>query len=191
MDKDPNNHFLTFPGNPCPHSRQGDPRVQVPHLHHEVLNRSLDMAPHPGLFLFLLVPRGYPQDPRRVPQGISTRCRRPPGLNLSPHKVPAQGCTLDAGVLIVPRLQGYPTQITHLDHGPLLDPLSQRGHLQDLPPNQTILCMAIRPSRLKGMYFKNFVGVYFSNVHKCLSFKLSKIRFKLIIIISSEFSILK
>ena len=68
MDKDPNNHFLTFPGNPCPHSRQGGPRVQVPHLHHEVLNRSLDMDPRPGLFLYLLVHR-YPQDPRRVPTG--------------------------------------------------------------------------------------------------------------------------
>jgi len=158
MDKDPNNHFLTFPGNPCPHSRQGDPRVQVPHLHHEVLNRSLDMDPRPGLFLFLLVHR-YPQDPRRVPQGISTRCRRPPCLNLSHHKVPAQGCTLDAVVLIVPRLQGYPTQITHLDHGLLLDPLSRRGHLQDLPQNQTILCMAIHPSRLKAPLVRHLLPV--------------------------------
>ena len=158
MAKDPNNHFLTFPVNPCPLSRQGDPRALEPHLqvhHHEVLNRSLDMDPHLGLSLSLLdLVHRDPQDPRRVPQGISTHYRRLQGLNLSkPHLKVRRVCTQDGVGLTVPRLQGYPTQTTHLDPEPPLDLQYQRGHLQELPQNQTILCMAIHPSRLKGKYF--------------------------------------
>ena len=156
MDKDPNNHFLTFLGNPYPHSKRVDPPARVPHLqvhHHEVLNRSLDMDPRPGLSLF---PQGQfhkdPRDPRRVPQGISIHYRRLHSRNLSKHRLQVQGCTLDGVVLTVPRLRGYPTQITHLDPGPQQDHrwFHRVGHHRHLPRNQTILCMAIRPNRLKG-----------------------------------------
>ena len=112
---------------------------------------------HQGLsqFLQVLVHKDL-QDPRRVLQGISTHCHRLlRDLNLSkPLVLRVQACIPDVVVLIVPHLRGYHTQITHLDHEPLQDHQFQRGYLRrHLPLNQTILCSAIRPSRLKGEYY--------------------------------------
>ena len=112
------------------------------------------MDPHQELSQFLQDLQGHkdPQDLLKVHQGISTHYRRlHKGLNLSKLRVPrVQACILGVVVLTVLLPREYHTQITHLDHEPLQDHLCQRGHNRHLPLNQTILYLAIHPSRLKG-----------------------------------------